>query len=329
MANIGAGTSVSASGFNKLFERLDAIRANHLNKNGQNATANSSLATPFAKTVAVVGEKPVPNNVEQIKNNLTKLADSAWLDTTFASKITIPTTGTLLKATDFNVFDNTITAVEAVCPNYSQYSNYSNYSNYGNYKNYGNYSNYGNYKNYGNYGQYSNYSHYGRYANYVQYGQYAKSAGCFLEGTLIVLSDGTYKPIEEIVSGEELLAYDEKTNSLQKAFNLKTKQFTSNRIITISLEDGNSIKVTENHPILTTEGWACLDIDTAEQEHNVKPILLKDHMSIITLNNISKIKEIKITNGVFTVYNLEVPYYHTYFANNIVAHNANSGARIK
>lgn len=64
MANIGAGTSVSASGFNNLFERLDAIRANHLNKNGQNATANTNLATPFSKTVAVVGEKPVPNNVE-------------------------------------------------------------------------------------------------------------------------------------------------------------------------------------------------------------------------------------------------------------------------
>lgn len=314
MANITAGTSVSASGFNTLFERLDAIRANHLNKDGQNATANSSFATPFARTVAVVGEKTVPNNVEQIKNNLTKLADSAWLDTTFASKITIPTAGTLLKATDFNVFDNTITAVEAVCPNYSKYS--GQYSNYSEYSNYGSkYSNYGNYSNYG-----SKYS--GQYTNYW------KSAGCFLEGTLILLSDGTYKPIEKIVSGEELLVYDDKTKSLQKAFNLKTKNFTTNKIIKIILMDGNFIQVTANHPLLTTEGWACLDIETAEQEHNVKPILLENNMSIITLNGMSKIKEIEIIEGNFAVYNLEVPYYHTYFANNIVAHNAN-GARIK
>jgi hypothetical protein len=71
-----------------------------------------------------------------------------------------------------------------------------------------------------------------------------------------------------------------------------------------------------------------LDIETAEQEHSVKPILLKNNMSIITLNGMSKIKEIEIIEGNFAVYNLEVPYYHTYFANNIVAHNAN-GARIK
>jgi hypothetical protein len=34
MANIGAGSSVSASGFNALFTRLDNIRKNHLNKDG-------------------------------------------------------------------------------------------------------------------------------------------------------------------------------------------------------------------------------------------------------------------------------------------------------
>lgn len=158
MANINSGASVSASNFNTLFQRLDKIRQNHLNKDGQNSTANTNFRTAFSTNVAVQGEKPVPNNVQQIKNNLTTLADSAWLNTTFASKITIPSTGTLLRATDFNVFDNTITEVEAVCPNYSRYSQYSEYGNYSNYSNYANYNNYNNYTNYGNYSQYGRYS---------------------------------------------------------------------------------------------------------------------------------------------------------------------------
>lgn len=291
MANISAGASVSASNFNALFTRLNAIRTNHLNKDGQNSTANSSLSTAFSTTVAVAGNKPVPDNVQQIKNNLTTLADSEWLDTTFASRITIPTAGTLLRASDFNVFDNTITAVEAICPNYSRYSRYSNYSNYRNYTNYTNYSNY-------------------------------SRSYCFLEGTEILLSDGSTKPIEQIVSGDELLVYDEKTNSLQKAFNFQTKKYTTNKLITILLENGYCVKTTANHPLLTTEGWACLEPESAEKEHKIKPILLNIDMKIITISGESKIKEILQEEGTFNVYNIEVPYYHTYFANNIVAHNA-------
>jgi hypothetical protein len=34
MANISSGASLSASNFNDLFKRLDAIRADHLNKDG-------------------------------------------------------------------------------------------------------------------------------------------------------------------------------------------------------------------------------------------------------------------------------------------------------
>lgn len=289
---ISAGASVSASNFNALFTRLNTIRTNHLNKDGQNTTANTSLRTAFSTRVAVAGNNPVPSNVQQIKNNLTTLADSEWLDTTFASRITIPTAGTLLRASDFNVFDRTITAVEAVCPNYSRYSRYSNYSNYRNYTNYTNYSRY--------------------------------SRGCFLEGTEILLSDGTKKPIEQIVSGDELLVYDEHTNSLQKAFNFHTKKYTTDKLITILLENGDSVKTTVNHPLLTTEGWACLEPDSAEKEHGIKPILLQDNMKIITASGESQIKEITQEEGTFNVYNIEVPYYHTYFANNMVAHNAYS-----
>ena len=133
MANITSGTSVSASGFNALFTRLNNVRANHLNKDGQNADANSAFASAFSTTIAVAGEKTVPSNVQKLKDTLTTLSKSAWIDTTFASKITVPSTGALLTAANFNVYDNVVTEVEAICPNYSKYSQYNQYSQYGAY----------------------------------------------------------------------------------------------------------------------------------------------------------------------------------------------------
>lgn len=151
MANISAGTVLRPATFNALLTRLDTVRKNHLNKNGQNSTANSTFATAFVTNIAASGQIVDDNNVTKLKNTLTTLAQSAWLDSTFANKITVPSVGTLVKASDFNVWDNTVTAVEAICPNYSKYGQYSNYGDYSAYSHY-------DYTQYSNYYQYSNYS---------------------------------------------------------------------------------------------------------------------------------------------------------------------------
>lgn len=161
MANTSPGASLSASSFNNLFTRLDAIRADHLNKDGQNSTANTAFGTAFTTTVASQGATVATNNVQRIRDNLTTLSNSAWIETSFASRITVPSAGTLVTASDFNIWDNTVTAVEAICPNYSRYGQYGNYGNYGNYGAYGNYGH--------SYSNYYDYRNYYRYGNYVQY----------------------------------------------------------------------------------------------------------------------------------------------------------------
>lgn len=139
MANISSGGSVSAANFNALFTRLNAVRANHLNKDGQNSTANSTFATAFSTNIVTAGNKTLPSAVQQIKTDLTTLAQSAWIADTFAAKITVPSTGALMKASDFNIYDTTITEVEAICPNYSAYSQYNQYGAYDDFsQNYGN-----------------------------------------------------------------------------------------------------------------------------------------------------------------------------------------------
>ena len=76
---------MSATNFNALFTRLDDIRKKHLNANGQSSAANTRFSTAFSTNIAAQGVQAVPDNVQRIKDNLTTLAESAWLDTTFAS----------------------------------------------------------------------------------------------------------------------------------------------------------------------------------------------------------------------------------------------------
>lgn len=148
-----ANTSGSNIGFNSLMTRLDAIREKHRGKDGQNSTANTTFATAFNTSVAKVGNAIDDANVQSVKTALTTLAQSEWLNNTFASKITIPAAGSLIKAIDFNTWDNVITEVDAICPNYSHYDKYGQYGH-----SYDDYSHsYGDYSK--SYGDYSKYDH--------------------------------------------------------------------------------------------------------------------------------------------------------------------------
>lgn len=300
MANISTGTKVIATTFNDLLVRLDNVRKNHLNKDGQNNTANTTFTTAFSTNIAVVGNPTLPSNVQHIKNNLITLANSAWLDTSFAQTITIPSTGALLKANNFNIWDNTITAVENICPNYDKY---------------GKYDKYGDYDDYGKYGDYDKYSDYSRH----------NESWCFLEGTKILLSDNSTKNIEDIVHGEEILTYNENSLNYCKAIALNKQHFLSPELIIITLENNTQLKTTRSHPILTTEGWACLSPNESKKEHYINNIItLKTGMEAITINGIIKIKNIEILSGNFNVYNITVPQFHTYIAETVVVHNADS-----
>ena len=164
MANIGAGTSVSASGFNALFTRLETLRQKHKAAMDAAGSGQANLNTAFATNIAVVGNKPVPSNVQQIKTDLEKLSSSAYIASSFAAQISVPSTGALLAATNFNVCDTTITQVEAICANYNKYSQYTQYNQYSQYSQYNQYSEY---SQYGQYGNYYNYSQYYQYSNAI------------------------------------------------------------------------------------------------------------------------------------------------------------------
>jgi len=80
---------------------------------------------------------------------------------------------------------------------------------------------------------------------------------CLTYNSRILLADGTYKPIGEIVENKlniKILSFDKNTgfkiNSIKKYH-----KYTNNKILKIKLHSGNEIECTLEHPIMSRHGW--------------------------------------------------------------------------
>jgi intein/homing endonuclease len=134
---------------------------------------------------------------------------------------------------------------------------------------------------------------------------------CFVAGTKITLSDGTYKNIEEISVGESVLTFNEKLNITQIGTVGDVKSHTVNQLIEIIFEDDISITTTFEHPFyVKNNGYV------EAKNLYVGCICIKDDMSELKINEIIQHEK------ECTVYNLlSVTENHNFFANGILTHN--------
>ena len=121
---------VSKNEFNNLFKRLEAIRQIHYAANGLTAAQKSALSTPYTTEVVSTGEKVVPNPVQTLKNDLSNLSNSPYLTSTFSSNISIPSVGDLLKAVDYNLYEQQVSNVENTCANCSHFTSNAQNGNF-------------------------------------------------------------------------------------------------------------------------------------------------------------------------------------------------------
>jgi len=152
-------------------------------------------------------------------------------------------------------------------------------------------------------------------------------SSCFVAGTKITMADGSLKNIEDIVVGDEVLAYDVLNKTTYKTVVLKTFESTSSCIATITLNNGTEIKCTPSHPLLTQDGFKSVN-------PNYNDVMREYSSSILEVND-----EVILEDGIFTVESISleeisVPVYNfhvlsngnnincTYFANGVVVHNA-------
>ena len=133
---------------------------------------------------------------------------------------------------------------------------------------------------------------------------------CFIAGTIISLSNGDYKFIEEIVIGDEVITYNEKTKLNEAGTVGKLSAHEVLSVIKLTLADNTTVTTTAEHPFFIQGKWVIAS------ELEVGNITKKLDGSDSAITRIDIVKE------QHTVYNLlDVSNNHNFYANEILVHN--------
>ena len=142
---------------------------------------------------------------------------------------------------------------------------------------------------------------------------------CFVAGTKILMSDFSYKNIEDVKVGDVVMAFDEHTEP-NKQLKLKPTKVTHtfyrhDKVRKIRAVDGSEIVCTDEHPFLDgRKKWkraeALTDTDTIWRYRRDKNCVFEEKISFNK----------PLSDDVIPVYNLETEL-HTYIANDFLVHN--------
>ncbi|EZH75750.1 hypothetical protein ATO12_02875 [Aquimarina atlantica] len=144
---------------------------------------------------------------------------------------------------------------------------------------------------------------------------------CFAKGTLITMADHTQKPIEELLLGEQVLSYDQATDSYITATIKELANPMHDALITLSLSDSSTITCTRDHPLLSSSGdWLSYTPEQTQIAYRFDDVKQLEIGSIIhTVSGAMKIlniKEIDTAQQTYTIVKLDNA--NTFIANGIV-----------
>jgi len=141
---------------------------------------------------------------------------------------------------------------------------------------------------------------------------------CFVEGTPVTLADGTKRAIQDLKVGDQIVGWNETTDSLMNATikQVLMHEFTPTTLKSIDkieFSSGEILEATDNHPIyVRNKGWVDVK-DLVEGDVVLRTVNgERDEVTVVAI-----IRDYTVAG---VVYNLETTA-HTYIANDIVVHN--------
>ncbi|MCR4263954.1 MAG: MG2 domain-containing protein [Candidatus Roizmanbacteria bacterium] len=135
--------------------------------------------------------------------------------------------------------------------------------------------------------------------------------GCFAEDTPVLMADGSTKPIKDVHVGDYVLTRPDKDNGeLVKARVTQTFEHTVAGYFIIN----GHLRVTPEHRLWVNESWK------EAQYLQSGDVLLDSNNQPVT------VETIEWQHGEFSVYNLSIEKYQTYFAGGVWVHNEKGGA---
>ncbi len=136
---------------------------------------------------------------------------------------------------------------------------------------------------------------------------------CFLAGTKVLMSDGSYKNIENVAVGDKVKCFDEKDEKLVESVVSNIHHHQENEMNEYYLKINDDLCVTPNHMMYTSNGWIRAGLLTE------KDFLFSSEKGFVNIDSIEHIYEKEPS------YDLTIENYHNYFTKindkEILVHN--------
>ena len=91
---------------------------------------------------------------------------------------------------------------------------------------------------------------------------------CVDAETEITMANGTTKKAKDVQIGDEVMSFNELTKTFEKTTIEATITPYRSRIIEITFEDGTTLKITDDHPMLSARGWICYDPEFGQSSYS-------------------------------------------------------------
>ena len=148
---------------------------------------------------------------------------------------------------------------------------------------------------------------------------------CFVEGTPILMEDGSYLNIENVKVGDKVLSFDFKTNEPKSSNVLNIFSKKVDKVVKYKFESGKELIGTMDHPIYVIDkGWSSYSDELSNTLYSLEtPVKKIEIGDVIKLHNETQVlTNTEILEGEYTVYNLsEIETCHNYYANDVLVHN--------
>ena len=142
---------------------------------------------------------------------------------------------------------------------------------------------------------------------------------CFTNGTLITMADGTYKAVEDIVAGDEVLVFNHYTGKYETSiimYNVHSEEVWSNQeIINLVFSDGTITRIVKEHYFydLNTNQYELIDNNSVD--NFISHYFYSNNM----IDSKIQLVDYYITNEYVGVYGPMTAYHLNLFANGLLS----------
>lgn len=144
---------------------------------------------------------------------------------------------------------------------------------------------------------------------------------CLAKGTLITMGDKTLKAIENLIVGDEIMSFNNRTQKYETSIIKELANPFHKNLVNIEFSNGTKITCTKDHPFLQSDlQWTSINPIKTEKDYAITNVAqLKLGSKIKNLKNeieVVKIEEIDVEQRTYTIVDLDKN--KTYIANGVL-----------